>query len=491
MKRALTVLALFLGAASLHAATDLLNIAGVTVPGGGTVSVPVYLRDVSGTRLGVDRPSGQRIQALGFKVTFSPASSVTGASFTRAGVLARATLFDKTVQSQGGASLGYVASFAESTNALLFTSNAPGVGNLLGQLNVTTAPGLAAGTTIAIIIDPANAALSNQAGTITESYANGGLSLQNGSLTIGAGACTPLTSASVSIAGQSGSCSSGTGGTATVAIGGGAGAQTIQWGYRLTPGGSITPINAMGSSYVISGADFGGNGTRYLVATASTNCSQIVSGELTVSISSTPNVTIDASSGIYASSTTNYASVVNQGGGATYAWTVTNGTITSGQGTRLIRYTAGASGQVGIDLVVTATGCGGTSSPHADVPVIARPTGASLLYLISPCRILDTRGGPPLASGWEEEITVSGLCGIPAGAKSMAANVTVVAPSSSGYLALYPSDGVWPGTSTINYRPGRTRANNTVVGLSANGRVTVRNAGASVHYLIDVTGYFQ
>jgi len=492
MKRALTALALFLGTASLHAATDALNIGTVNAPAG-TVSVPVYIRDNSTTRLGIDRPWGDRIQALAFKVTFSPANAVLGASFTRGGLLAKTPLFDKVVQPPAaGSSVGYVASFAESNNVLLFTSNAAAPGNLIGHLSVTTAPGLAAGTTIAIAIDRETVALSNQAATITETYANGGLSLQNGSIVISAGACTPFTAATISVVGQAGACSAGTGGQATVSVSGGGAGPTFQWGYRTTPGGAITPINgATGQSYVIAGADFGGTGERYLLATVSTNCAQIVASEFAVTISGTPNITLNASSAVYAGSTGNFASVADQGAGATYAWTVTNGTITAGQGTPSITYTAGPSGQVAIDAVVTATGCSGSSSPHADVPIIAQAAGASMLYLVTPCRILDTRVGPPLASGWEEEVAVSGVCGIPAGAKSIAANVTVVAPSSTGYLALYPSDGAWSGTSTLNYRPGRTRANNAVISLSANGHVTVFNAGTSVHYLIDVTGYFK
>ncbi|HEX8407686.1 MAG TPA: hypothetical protein VF883_02400 [Thermoanaerobaculia bacterium] len=463
-------------------AKDVLSLVSVSAPVG-TVRVPVYVRDVAGSPLGVDRPATQRIQALGFRVTFAPASAVTAASFTPAGVLAGSPLFEESYDA------AYVVSFAEAGHALSFTPDGAAPGNLIGYLDVTTSSALSPGTAITMTVDPATATLSNQAGTIVETFANRMLALQNGTITVTA--TCPVVSVTTSIVGNAGACTAGTGGTVTAVVGG-ASSASLQWGWRATPGGAITPIaNATGTSYTLAGADFGGAGTKFLVVSATSSCSQAVSNELTVTISSTPDVTVNASSGVYAGSTANYASVAGQGAGATYAWTVTNGTITSGQGTRAIRYTAGASGQVGIDVVVTATGCAGSSSPHADVPVIARPAGASLLYLISPCRILDTRGGPPLASGWEQEVVVSGICGIPPGAKSIAANITVVAPSTSGYLALYPSDVIWPGTSTVNYRSGRTRANNTVVGLSANGHVTVRNAGAPTHFLIDVTGYFQ
>jgi hypothetical protein len=80
---------------------------------------------------------------------------------------------------------------------------------------------------------------------------------------------------------------------------------------------------------------------------------------------------------------------------------------------------------------------------------------------------------------------------VPAGAKSVVANVTVIAPATSGWMSLYSADVPWPGTSTINYRAGKTRANNSIVLLSADGRIHVRNAGTDVHYLIDVFGYFK
>lgn len=489
MKRLLAVLVLTLSPAAAHAAPDVLSVGSVTAPNG-TLSIPVYVRDVSGTRLGVDRPAGQRIQAVGFKVRFSPASAVTSASFSRGGVLARTPLFDAVLQPTGG--VGYVGSFSEDTNALAFTSNGTAPGNLIGHLTVTTSGNLAPGSVITLSLDHQTSILSNQAGTVTETYANGGLSLQNGSITIASGTCPAFTSASTSIIGTAGSCTAGTGGTASVTVGGGGGGHTLQWGWRATRGGAINPIaGANSSSYTISGADFGGAGTRYLVVTATTACAQIVSNELAVTITTTPNVTIDASSGVYAGSNSNYASVASQGAGATYSWTVTNGAIVSGQGTNNIRYSAGTSGQVGLDVVVTANGCAGSSSPHADVPIIARPAGASLLHLIYPCRVLDTRGGSALGGGLTREVLIGGLCGIPADAKAVAANITVLAPTSSGYLAIHPSDAAWAGTSTINYRTAKTRANNAILKLSGTGRVTVINGGTSVHFLIDVTGYFK
>ncbi|HEX7809440.1 MAG TPA: hypothetical protein VF608_11960, partial [Thermoanaerobaculia bacterium] len=66
-----------------------------------------------------------------------------------------------------------------------------------------------------------------------------------------------------------------------------------------------------------------------------------------------------------------------------------------------------------------------------------------------------------------------------------------VSPAATGYISLYPTNLPWPGTSTINYRSGRTRANSAVVRTAPDGTLSVLNNGASIHFLIDVTGYFR
>ena len=91
-------------------------------------------------------------------------------------------------------------------------------------------------------------------------------------------------------------------------------------------------------------------------------------------------------------------------------------------------------------------------------------------------------------------ITVFGACGIPSGASSLAVNVTVVAPASSGYVTLYPGPGTTtlPAVSTINYSNGRTLANNARVSIGVDGTINIYNAGSSpLQFLIDVSGYFK
>src|SRR5690349_2991008 len=74
---------------SVHAA-DAVTVGTVTA-NGSTVTVPVSIRDVSGTPLGMDRPAGSKIQSFSIKVTYAPASSVQSIAFNRAGITANLT----------------------------------------------------------------------------------------------------------------------------------------------------------------------------------------------------------------------------------------------------------------------------------------------------------------------------------------------------------------------------------------------------------------
>lgn len=124
------------------------------------------------------------------------------------------------------------------------------------------------------------------------------------------------------------------------------------------------------------------------------------------------------------------------------------------------------------------------------------PNNASF-YTVTPCRVLDTREtGPVLSAGVPRTFTVAsaGPCLIPSGAKSISANVTVTQPSAGGHLTVYPGGTPVPATSTINFRAGQTRANNAIVPLGANGTVSAvsgQPSGATVHFILDVNGYFQ
>jgi uncharacterized repeat protein (TIGR01451 family) len=119
-------------------------------------------------------------------------------------------------------------------------------------------------------------------------------------------------------------------------------------------------------------------------------------------------------------------------------------------------------------------------------------------YAVVPCRLLDTRladgpyGGPALASGVQRDVDAAGgSCGIPAAARALALNVTVVNSGAAGHFTLFEDGTAVPLTSTLNFGSGQTRANNAVVPL-ANGVFTLHNSSVGTNdATIDVVGYFE
>lgn len=125
--------------------------------------------------------------------------------------------------------------------------------------------------------------------------------------------------------------------------------------------------------------------------------------------------------------------------------------------------------------------------------------GESDFFTVVPCRLLDTRqagGGPALGPEDGRLVAAHGACGIPSTATALVVNVTVTGATHAGFLTLHPGNLFAPGTSTVNFGAGSTRANNAVVPLAFNGDGTLALSpflanGGSVHAVVDVTGYFQ
>jgi hypothetical protein len=137
-----------------------------------------------------------------------------------------------------------------------------------------------------------------------------------------------------------------------------------------------------------------------------------------------------------------------------------------------------------------------SSAPAA----VTTPTGPLGLYLLAPCRVLDTRssggptGGEALAAGSRNVFTATGECGIPADASSLVANLTAVNGTAPGALQVLPGHLLSSDTSSLTIFDDRTRANNALVQLSAagDGTIAVINASAgTVHFILDVSGYFR
>jgi len=164
---------------------DVVTVGIVNGPQYSIVDVPVYIRDVSLTPLGLDQPPGSHIQSYSIKVNYAPASAVQSISFSRAGITTALTpTFESSPSSAGSISL--LDSFQESTNPIPFTLNGLPPGNQVAHLLVTLSPTATVGQVITLTLDPTLTQLTDQAGSpaTIETTANTRLVLVNGSITV-------------------------------------------------------------------------------------------------------------------------------------------------------------------------------------------------------------------------------------------------------------------------------------------------------------------
>jgi uncharacterized repeat protein (TIGR01451 family) len=191
---------------------------------------------------------------------------------------------------------------------------------------------------------------------------------------------------------------------------------------------------------------------------------------------------------------------VANAGDCTAAFPCSLGWIPTGQSRVVTATYRVPSGYAGPTIIVnTATVDAQTADPvpannSDDVHTSLEDPGALGFYTVEPCRVVDTRSnGGAIAAGETRTVVVAGSCHIPPTARAVSLNLTVTQPSAQGNIRLFPAGAAVPTTSSINYRPGETRANNAVVALSASGGLSAlcSQASGSSHMILDVNGYFE
>lgn len=123
-------------------------------------------------------------------------------------------------------------------------------------------------------------------------------------------------------------------------------------------------------------------------------------------------------------------------------------------------------------------------------------TGPTLrFYPVTPCRLADTRnaagwlGGPSLAAGQSRDFPVTGQCGIPATARAVSVNATVVPRGLLSYLALRPGGVTQSNVSTLNAFDAAVTSNASIMPLGTNGAINALVTDAT-DLILDVNGYF-
>lgn len=113
------------------------------------------------------------------------------------------------------------------------------------------------------------------------------------------------------------------------------------------------------------------------------------------------------------------------------------------------------------------------------------------LYNVTPCRVLDTRGGIGLFNGTIPVDIVGSSCGIPSAAEeAFVLNATVVPDGPVGYLTLWPANqSKMPTVSTLNAYDGAVTSNMAIV-PSNNAIDAFVPTNSQTQLILDISAYF-
>lgn len=169
---------------------------------------------------------------------------------------------------------------------------------------------------------------------------------------------------------------------------------------------------------------------------------------------------------------------------------------TPAPGTSTVNYEPGRDVANGTFLALPPSGrlcylSRGASSTRLVIDVSGYTRTFSGFILATPDRLLDTRTtGNAAAPRTVTQVQVAGLAGVPVGARSVIVNVAATQVESYGHLRLFPSDRPVPDISSLNYAPGKDKANTTVVQLSPQGRLSYySDTTGPMHVVLDVVGF--
>lgn len=138
----------------------------------------------------------------------------------------------------------------------------------------------------------------------------------------------------------------------------------------------------------------------------------------------------------------------------------------------------------------------GEPSPPITVTALSPVDGNDGEFVaIRPVRVLDTRYGPGpqgrLGPGGVLTIDPTQGGAVPAtGVSAVLLNLTGTEASEATHVRIWPAGDPLPDTSSLNLLPGQTRANQVVVPVDADGRVSLYNNSGWTHLVVDVQGFY-
>ena len=134
-------------------------------------------------------------------------------------------------------------------------------------------------------------------------------------------------------------------------------------------------------------------------------------------------------------------------------------------------------------LLVVGVSIPNTFAESTEAVSAGRDLVRSFTGLPAPVRLLDSRPGGSTADGQYAgigalqkgsvlQLPIAGRGGVPRSARTVALNITAVAPIEGGFITLHPC-GSLPNSSNLNFATGQVVANSAISALSSNGELCI------------------
>jgi hypothetical protein len=257
---------------------------------------------------------------------------------------------------------------------------------------------------------------------------------------------------------------------------------TVTWSAQ---GGTV--VSGQGTATCTLRVD--SNQTITVTATATRNgCS--AADSKTAAVVPSPSAAISAPESVQAGSTGNVASLTDQGAGTSYAWTVTNGTITAGQGTRSLTFTAGALGTPLVLGVQVTSQAGCRASGSKAIGLVCTPPTVTVTMPAVACAGATVTVSASYPAGSTIRWAAEG--GIVANGQGTASCVIAVGSGGTLTATATVTKGGCVGTGSksapIHQEPDATVTAPTTVCHGATGNTaSVPSAGAGASYAWGIT----
>ncbi len=165
-----------------------------------------------------------------------------------------------------------------------------------------------------------------------------------------------------------------------------------------------------------------------------------------------------------------------------------------------------AAGDVVANQAIVRVGATGAISVFTStttnllIDVVGYVNADSAAGIMAPARLADTRVGTSTVDTRFAElgrlgalrtlnVSVLGRAGVPnEGVQAAILTVTAVRPAAAGYLTVYPAGHGQPNASSVNYVGGQTVANQVIVGVGADGMVSIFTA-SDTDLIVDIAGW--